>query len=921
MNKKIAYSAFAAFSIILTVSGCASKEPVRLTPQELINGGKIEEAKSRFQFQDDINEIDENGNTVLHLAAKINDASLVQYLIINKADSEIKNLEGDTPLIVAIKNDAFDAAKELASFGGNLFARNSEGITALDLGLQKDPSYYDIFITTRAGEIRDTEGKSIVHYFVQTKNLRGVEQCIKKGIPVDIVDSTGNTPLTLAYQTMDDNISVEIAAQLIEAGAESKNEDYAYFEEAVASRNSNLRYTDGQTPLHFSAIFGHYAIADYLLAHEADTSSQDSAGATPLHEAIRYGHLDVASLLLDYGAYVNSKDNLGKTPIMLIMPKERVFEAYKLLLSYNANLKQKDMYGDTTLHNAAMLKADKNTLTLLLNNGADVNARNKEGVTPLEIAVQDQNYEATKLFTEYGANIHTQDTHGNSPFMLALNSTDKIFEAVVNKTNINSQDSDGNTTLHIALQKDAPLSKVQYIISLTEDVNTRNADGNSALFIAILRNRQKVGELLLAKNADIFSTNINNNSPLRLALKYGGTVQDWLVTSKTIKSTDGSGNTALHYAAEWQYTEAISSLLTKGADVNAKNANGETPLFNAVKTNNIEVLQLILDGGADINIRDNLGSTPLHCAVRWDADKSIKKLLDLGINVNAQNSSGKAALSEAVLAGKNEIAKTLLQKGANANLADTDGTTVLMDAIRSNNKYMVKTLLDYGANPQMQEINGRTAYHEAAYMGNIDIIRIIRNAGGNPLSRDKKGNTPFSIVLGEDIKTIREILGDSKTVTDSDGNTPIHIIVKANGKLSLLLTLISEGYPIDTRNADGYTPLNYAIEDNKLEIAKCLLEAGANPFIAIDKRGKNGISIALEKNNMNMLANIVKYAESMSDIQGNSILHYAAKSADEGTINMLLSYGIDKNRKNISGDTPYQIALRWKRPEIAELLK
>ena len=88
--------------------------------------------------------------------------------------------------------------------------------------------------------------------------------------------------------------------------------------------------------------------------------------------------------------------------------------------------------------------------------------------------------------------------------------------------------------------------------------------------------------MLLAKNADIFSSNNKNYSPLRLALKAGGSVMNWIITSQTIKACDGSKNTVLHYAAEWGLEDAIELLIKKGADISAKNASGETPLFNAL---------------------------------------------------------------------------------------------------------------------------------------------------------------------------------------------------------------------------------------------------------------------------------------------------------------------------------------------------
>ena len=922
MNRKKSYLNFCALAGFILLTGCASAKPEsKLTPQQLIMQNRKAEAKQEFVMPTDINAADEDGNTVLHIAAKIDDEELVTYFIFKGADPELKNFEGDTPLHVAIKNHSMRAAKALSAVSSTLFSRDSEGVTALDRGLLADESYYDLFITTKAGELRDVEGQSIVHYFVRTKNLKGIRQCIIKGIPISVKDDNKKTPLDVAFENLDDEESVEIAAELIMGGADEVATDFAYFQDAMLARNVNSRFDDGQTPLHLAAIYGHNAIAKYLLENNADTTVQDSSGATPLHEAVRYGNVEIAKALLNSGANVNARDNLGKTPVMLILPKDKTAEIYKLLIAHRADLTQKDMFGDTVLHTASMLNVGASTFGILIDGGADVDARNKEGVTPLAIAVQKNDLETVRLLTAAGADIHTQDTNGNSPLSIALAGTSEMLEAVVNETNAGFTDSNGNTPLHLALICDAPLSKIQYIISLMKDVNTRNKDGNSALFLSILKNRQKVGELLLAKNADIFSTNTNNNSPLRLALKYGGSVQDWLITSKTIKQQDGTGNTVLHYAAEWQYKDAINGLVMKGADISAKNANGETPLFSAVKTNNPAIIQTVVDCGADIKARDNLGSTAMHTAVRWDAPASIDKLLALGINVNAQNTAGKSPLAEAVVAGKFEIAKKLLASGADPNTSDSNGVTVLMDAIRGCSKDSVQLLLSYGANPNVQEVNGRNAYHEAAFMGEKEIITLIRKAGGNPLSRDKQGMTPFSIVLKKDISVIREVLGNNYTITDSDGNTPVHIVVKSKASTQLLQVLIEEGYPVDTRNADGYTALNYAIENNDVKTAVVLLENGANPFQMIDKKGKNGISIALDKKNKSMISNIVKYAGKMTDTQGNTILHYAAKTSDDEMVKTLISYGIDKSIKNVSGDTAYTIAVRWRRPEIAALLK
>ena len=332
------------------------------------------------------------------------------------------------------------------------------------------------------------------------------------------------------------------------------------------------------------------------------------------------------------------------------------------------------------------------------------------------------------------------------------------------------------------------------------------------------------------------------------------------------------------------------------------------------------MIALIVKGGSSIKARDNLGSSPLHAAVRRDADASVRELIRLGIDVNAQNVAGKSALSEAVLAEKISTAKLLIDSGADINASDNTGRTILMDAIRSRNADVIAMLLSNKANPQIQEINGRNAYHEAVLTGDARIITLVRNAGGKALSRDKNANTPFSLAFDKSDDLVKTVLGNDRTITDSDGNTPFHIIVQAKGPLRILSLLASLGYPFDTRNAEGMTPLGYAVEGNNENYARILLQHGANPFSSIDKKGRNAATIALA-NEEPILADIAKYAGTKSDIQGNTLLHYAARTASADTIRKLLAYGLDANAKNISGETPYMTALRWKRNDAADVLK
>ena len=145
-----------------------------------------------------------------------------------------------------------------------------------------------------------------------------------------------------------------------------------------------------------------------------------------------------------------------------------------------------------------------------------------------------------------------------------------------------------------------------------------------------------------------------------------------------------------------------------------------------------------------------------------------------------------------------------------------------------------------------------------------------------------------------------------------------------------LLTAIIAGFLIGGLSGASYqisgptgamSAILIGLSAHKIYTALVLLENGCDPFQMIDKKGNNGVTIALEQNNKDMISNIVKYAGNKTDVQGNTILHYAAKSCDFETVKFLISFGIDKNIKNVSGDTAYTIAKRWKKTQIADLLK
>ena len=901
--------------------GCLTTSPAgqsrQMSIQQLILAGRTDEVRALFQSQTDINMTDDNGNTALHIAAQVNDAPLVTFLLYKGADSEIKNYAGDTPLLAAVKNRATDSAAVLAELKGNIFAKDAEGNSAFDIGLKQGTTFFDALLTTRTGDMRDIEGQSIIHYLVRNKNKQAIDFCIKKNIPLSVTDIKGVSPLTLAYSQKDID-SVDIAAALILANAEPERGSHAYFEDAVKTRNLSMRFSDGQSPLHFAVIAGDKAIVQYLIREGASIQAKDISGSTPLHEAVRYGKTEIAVMLLDAGANVNARDSIGKTPLLIIMPDKTRRELYDMLLAHKADANAVDSFGDNCLHVATMTKTDVAVLEALASRGADVNGRNKKGVTPLAQAVEHKNTAHIAFFASKGADIHAEDVNGNTPFTRSLELGLDMTKTLINRTTVNTRDSIGNTPLHIAVFNKAGADQINYLLENGAEINARNRSGDSPLYMAVRQNNRLIGEMLLSRGADVFSTNTANYSPLRLALSAGGDVQDWLLTSEVIRSVDGMGNTPLHYAAEWQLNDSAAVIIEKGASVNTQNTNGETPVFSAVKSDNADAIKLFVKNGANQNLRDYLGNTPLHSCVRWNAEKSALALL-ASADVNAKNLAGKTPLHEAARSRNTAMAELLLRSRADINSTDITGRTPLMDAVQSEDIRMADLLLKNGASPSIQEMYGRTAYHDAAETSNIDLIRLLRKSGGNPLARDIHGRTPLSLVLHKDMAIIRAVLGTDVNLADSDGNTPAHIAVNSSVPARVFEELILAGYPVDRRNREGVTPLLLAVKQGKTDLARIALQKGADPF-AKDNSSECAVSYAL-KHSADMLNMIVQIAGAKRDIAGETVLHYAAREADLQTVQRLLSMGIDRTVKNISGETAYDTAVRWKRPDIAALLK
>jgi len=920
------------FPIILT--SCATTEQTTTAGEEslleLIAAGRTDEVRRRFANSADLNQKNAAGQSLLHIAALKNDAQMVELLLSLKADPEIKNNAGETPMAAAVNAGCLDAVRVLAEHGAQIFASNALGRTVYTMARERDADTLAAILAPSTVAQQDTEGRTALHHAAANLDEKAISIILESGGVISVADAFGRAPLAATYQNPANPASARIAALLLLAGAVPLRNEFDYFETSIIKRNPSMRFEDGQTPLHLATRRGHAGYVSYLIDRKVPINVKDASSSTPLHDAVRGGNITITGILLSAGADPNQVDSAGNTPLHLVMPVAARSEIFNKLLSAGADPNRKDSYGETPLHITARLGMSDDIIKALLSAGADINERNKRGITPLSLAIERSQITQANLFITLGADIHAEDIEGQTAVTRAITAGIEMTKAVITETNIQARDSRGATPLHIAVQGNANPEILHYLISRKSDVNARNKNGESPLHIAVRNNDRSSGELLLAFGADVFHPNVAGESALRTALTRMGGRQDWILNSNVIKSADGAGNTPLHLAAEWQLTSVVDLILEKGGNPNARNANGETALFNAVKSDSDATIRKLLssteDKRADINARDFLGNSALHVCIRWSAGKAAAALIsyDAQYNgkklLNARNLAGKTPLHEAARQGNMGFLRSLLISGADINAVDETGKTALTDAIQANQSEVVILLLDRGASPVMQDMFGRNAYHEAVEFSSRDIITRLRRAGGNAMSRDFYGRTPLSLSFRKGPETVMAVIGTDTNIVDSDGNTPLHTAVTERASEDVLNALIAARFPVNNRNRTGSTALLLAVRSGQENLGRILLAAGSDPY-ASDNAGDSAVSIALV-DMKGLVPVIAEFAADKTDTIGDSILHYAARIADIDTVKRLLTLPrIDRSARNVAGETARDIAVRWQRPEIAEVLR
>ena len=529
----------------------------------------------------DFNIVNENSETLLFQV--LNYPRLVERLIKKGMDINHKNSEGKTPLMVAAEKGKIEAVKKLFEIAPmKADKQNNEDD-------EKTPEKDGRKILEV--DEKDNEGNTALHLALRNNKEEVAIFLIQKGVRTDIKNDSGNAPIF--YTT-----NIDIARLLADKGIDpndglkwgldnSRTEKPKFFEFAMSMMDKGADY---------KSIKGYENRSyPYSLFWRA---MENIEGMKYLDETLK-NKLMTKEVIGDLKRKVEDelKANGGKdTPLTLtlksILEDPNYTSENKPITEGNIkNLKPKledksktDKDGDTPLISVVrsiMLRnipeTKKKLVTDLVENGADVNMRNKKGDGPMTYAKELSGY-----LLAHGVDLDYKSRSGNWLNGMMTKTPRYDDDLVVKSMKSGFDYIDEHFSPEEAAEKKKNL------------INEQNKDGLNSVHRAIIKNYPKTLELLIANGADV-------DAPTDIK------------------------NTALHIAARYNHTKMAELLVNHGSDIQLKNEKEETPLIRTAQYDSKGVAQILLNTN---KISQNEVNDAFLTAAEFGSTNIIELLLD-----------------------------------------------------------------------------------------------------------------------------------------------------------------------------------------------------------------------------------------------------------------------------------------------------
>ncbi len=456
----------------------------------------------------------------------------------------------------------------------------------------------------------------------------------------------------------------------------------------VAEQNLvNCQAKNKKTALHKAANGGAHYLVGVLLLYDAATEIRDDGGCTALHYAAQGIHKEAVELLLTAGADEAAQSDEGKTPLHYAVSGKVLAKEEPVPLEVLSNDEVKKRFEKKELEEEER-KRKVALIELLLNEGAESQARDGENETALDQAEEEEVVElllprvrredlrdllhaateearnevvATILLKE-DATVDATKEGGRTPLHTAcINGAKKtaILLLVVN-ADVMAIDTDKRTPLHYATMKGhfgcvralLLLRGEDYIQGNVLDLKAKDIHGRSALYYALENNHKEVARLLLLESLQrrlrflrkrkmIVPASLSSQEFMEELYEelYGHTelVKSLLAGEKIASKTTPSelrSMALIHIASLAALPEIVAYLCNKTDCVDLCSGTKRTPLHYATIARSRDGVEVLVRNGADRSLPDGEGLTPLSWVVLNGSLYDIDSLLSCGFPVN-----------------------------------------------------------------------------------------------------------------------------------------------------------------------------------------------------------------------------------------------------------------------------------------------
>ena len=248
--------------------------------------------------------------------------------------------------------------------------------------------------------------------------------------------------------------------------------------------------------------------------------------------------------------------------------------------------------------------------------------------------------------------------------------------------------------------------------------------------------------------------------------------------------------------------------------------------------------------------------TAVADGARADDLPAVHKLIKEHVDVNASANDGSSALLWAAYHSNVEMTKALLAAGSVADAPNHYGVTPLLQASRNGDVEVMRALLDAGAQPTRWHAEGETPLMAASRTGKVDAVKLLLSRGSfvnavDPFQEETalmwasaEGHldavkTLLAAGADPNLKAHVSTLTEHKNADYPSGGFTALMFAVRNGHEDVASALIAGGADLKLTNADGLTATSIAIVNARFDLAKELLDLGADPndgalFFAVD---------------------------------------------------------------------------------------